>query len=72
MKTLLIFLSYLSVYSQKLCGFITNTIEDIENLPYSKVKFLDKAELLNKRIRSVIDYDNFGRLIAIDNRLSSF
>ena len=52
--------------------FITNRIEGIENLPYSKVKFLDKAELLNKRIRSVIEYDDFGRLIAIDNRLSSF
>ncbi|QCE43262.1 hypothetical protein [Psychroserpens sp. NJDZ02] len=76
MKTLFIFfivLSSLSIHGQIVCdigtyNFITNTIEGVEKSPYSKIKYVISTEPLNKRIRSVIHYDDFGRVIAIDNK----
>ncbi|QXP58483.1 hypothetical protein [Olleya sp. HaHaR_3_96] len=69
----LILLSSLNVYSQELCDFggydvISNTIKGIEKFPYSKIEFVDNTESFNKRVQYVVNYDRFGRVIAIDSK----
>ncbi|QXP58482.1 hypothetical protein [Olleya sp. HaHaR_3_96] len=65
----MIVLSSLSIYSQEfydIGGYdiISNTIEGIEKSPYSKIKYVVNTKPLNKRIRYVVNYDRFGRVIS--------
>ncbi|QXP58481.1 hypothetical protein [Olleya sp. HaHaR_3_96] len=69
----LIILSSLSVYSQELCGFgtydfISNTIQGVDKFPYSKVKYVNNRKSIKNRVRYVINYDRFGRVITIDSK----
>ncbi|QCE43274.1 hypothetical protein [Psychroserpens sp. NJDZ02] len=74
MKSLLKFLivlSFLNVYSQRLCelgeyDFITHTIIGIDKGSFSKIEYVNNNEPLNERVRYINYYDDFGRLINAD------